>query len=80
MQLINGENYESSDSTEDLDFFWKEEELNRLAKMWHEGMSVMSIAEHYKRDPDEVVLALLHLAKEEKIKKRKGGLFANFKE
>jgi len=65
---------------EDLDFLWKQKDLIHIAEMWKEGDSVLSIAKHFKRDPDEVVLALLHLAKEKKIKKRKGGLFANYKE
>lgn len=60
---------------EDLDFVWQERDLTKIAEMWKDGTSIAKISEHFKRDPDEVMLALIHLAKRNRIKKRKGGLF-----
>jgi hypothetical protein len=60
---------------EEMNFVWDKPELEEMAQMWESGSSVFSIAEHFKReDPDEVVLAIMHLAKKEKISARKSGL------
>jgi hypothetical protein len=59
---------------EDLDFVWDSWELKELSQMWEKGIHVVNIAEHFDRDPDEVLLALIHLAREDKIDRREGGL------
>ena len=59
---------------EDLNFVWDAPELSELSVMWIDGVSVEEIAEHFDRDPDEVVLAIMHLAREDKITARKSGL------
>ncbi|MEH7342728.1 hypothetical protein V7122_02390 [Bacillus sp. JJ1532] len=59
---------------ENLNYFWDEEELFDISSMWHEGNTVEEIAEYFKRDPDEVLIALIHLAREDKITRREGGL------
>jgi len=61
---------------EDLDFYWDSPELKSLKKMWKKGISVIEIANLFERDPDEVLLALIHLAREEKIGQREGGLLS----
>lgn len=48
---------------DDLDFIWDEPELFKLAKMNNEGMSILEMAEAFERDPDEIFLALFHLAR-----------------
>ncbi|MDF2790457.1 MAG: hypothetical protein K0S80_3558 [Neobacillus sp.] len=64
---------------EDLDFLWDEHELMELAVMWRCGSSVEGMTKYFNRnDPDEVVLALIHLAREDKIKARKLGLKGGF--
>jgi glycosyltransferase involved in cell wall biosynthesis len=63
---------------EDLDFVWDEPELLKMARMWERSASVETIANHFKRDPDEVLIALLHLAREDQIKARKLGLKGAF--
>lgn len=60
---------------EDLDFLWDESELLEMAQIWKMGFSIHYIAEYYDRDPDEVLLALIHLGRNEMISSRKGGLF-----
>ncbi|EIJ79151.1 hypothetical protein PB1_16379 [Bacillus methanolicus PB1] len=59
---------------EDLDFVWDSWELQEMVQMWQKGVPVAKIGEHFQRDPDEVLLALIHLAREDKIDRRKGGL------
>lgn len=59
---------------EDLDFLWEEADLDEMASCWKRGMSVKSIAKRFKRDPDEILLALIHLARKDKIKQRESGL------
>lgn len=59
---------------EELDFVWDEPELKRIIRMWECEMSVQHIAERFNRDADEILLALIHLARKEKINRRIGGL------
>jgi len=55
---------------EELDFSWDEDELLELARMNDEGASIREMNEVFKReDPDEIFLALFHLAKTGRIKK-----------
>jgi hypothetical protein len=58
---------------EELNFYWDEPELEKLQRFWSRGLSTEKIAEHFKRDPDEVLIALIYLAREDLIKTRKGG-------
>lgn len=59
---------------EGLDFFWDEPELEDMAQKWDQGVGLIEIAEYFKRDPDEVFLALFHLGRQEKIGRREGGI------
>jgi hypothetical protein len=58
---------------EDCNFIWEKFELDRIVKMWREGMTIFYMGEALKRDPDEVLLAIIHLARKDLIKNRKGG-------
>ena len=59
---------------ENLDFYWDRSELKVMKKMWNLSLSIEYMANHFERDPDEVLLALIHLARKDSITKRKGGL------
>lgn len=59
---------------EDLNFVWDEKELIKISHMWREEKSVTEIGKYFDRDPDEVILALIHLAKCNNISPRKTGL------
>jgi hypothetical protein len=61
---------------EDMNFIWDDPELKQIAKMWKQRYSIEGISKYFDRDPDEVLFALIHLARNDKIKRRKGGLFA----
>jgi hypothetical protein len=60
---------------EGLDFWWDEPELNVIVKMWKGGLSINQMADRFERDPDEVLLAIIHLAREDLIMTRTGGGF-----
>ena len=54
----------------DLDWGWDEDELLELAEMNNSGCSIHEMNQIFKRnDPDEILLALLYLAKSGKIKR-----------
>ncbi len=58
---------------EDSDFEFWESELNIIAEMFTGYEDIERIAAELNRaDPDEVVMAVIHLAKENKLNKRKG--------
>jgi NTP pyrophosphatase (non-canonical NTP hydrolase) len=60
---------------EGLDFWWDEPELDVIVKMWKGGLSIKQMADRFERDPDEVLLAIIHLAREDLIKSKLGGAF-----
>jgi hypothetical protein len=43
---------------EELDFTWDGPELKELKKWWTNGIGIKRIAEHFDRDPDEIIIAL----------------------
>jgi hypothetical protein len=59
---------------EEMNFVWDKHQLNELSEMWADGESIEGIAEHFDRDPDEILLALIHIAREDKITARRTGL------
>lgn len=63
---------------EELNFLWDEDELFDISCMWNDGLSVMYIADYFKKDTDEILIALIHLARNDKINRRKGGLLLGF--
>lgn len=60
---------------EDLDFRWTKKQLDKMERLWKEGKSFNHICnKFYERDRDEVSFALMHLARQDIISSRKGGL------
>lgn len=59
---------------EELNFLWDAPELAEVADMWMKGEGIQDIAEYFDRDPDEIILALMHLARSDHISQRKGSL------
>lgn len=62
---------------EELNFLWDEDELIELAEMWEQHKNIIEISNYFQRNKDELLLAILHLARTDKIKTRKGGFFGN---
>ena len=60
---------------EDLDFIWCRSELKEMRKMWNEGKCLYDMAYHFDRKEEEVFMALLHLSRNGRIKKRVGGVY-----
>lgn len=48
---------------DDLELAMTREQLKRITKAWNDGMELEEIAEDERRDPVEVLLALIHQAK-----------------
>lgn len=60
---------------EDLDFGWTAEVLAEVRKMWEAGVPLAEMAGRLRRDPDEVGLAIIHLARQGEIQSRPGAVF-----
>ena len=58
---------------QDLDFSWYPWEVEKVRELWEQGKSVKKIGEIMERDPDEVTLLIMSLARERKISPRPGG-------
>lgn len=60
---------------EELNFVWCDDEATEVADMWRMGIPIDLIADNFARDPDEVAILLMHLARRGRIKARPGGVF-----
>ncbi|PEO37548.1 helix-turn-helix domain containing protein [Bacillus wiedmannii] len=61
---------------EELDMFWDEDDVLRVKNTWKNNESVFAIGEKLQRDPDEVALLIMDLARKGAIGKRALGLGA----
>ncbi|UOQ43377.1 hypothetical protein MUN89_15815 [Halobacillus salinarum] len=52
---------------EDLELTFNKRQLQHIRRAWNWGIGLEKIASRYKRDPDEVFLALFHLARKGQI-------------
>lgn len=55
---------------EEMNFIWSEEEVNEFINLWNSGIDILSIAEHFNRDPDEVGLLVIDQARNGSIASR----------
>ncbi len=62
---------------DDLDFSWFPAEVAKVKQLWNQGLHIADIATKVKRDQDEVAVLIMHLAREEKIAKRKMEVLGN---
>lgn len=60
---------------EDLNFFWDIHQVIEFDALWRAGWSIFYIADHFGRDPDEIVLLVMDRKRKDKIGDRKGGVF-----
>ncbi|MEH7392430.1 hypothetical protein [Bacillus sp. JJ1474] len=63
---------------EELNFVWDAPELKEIARLWEQSADVRLIANRFDRDPDEVLFALIHLARRDKITGREGSLLLEY--
>ena len=59
----------------ELDFSWYPGEVEQVAQLWREGLHIADIAEKMKRDIDEVAILIMDLARKNKVRRRKNGVF-----
>lgn len=60
---------------EHLDFLYDWSELLELIIIWERGLSLRYASEYFERPIAEIMLAIMHLSRIDKIKRRRGGLF-----
>ncbi|MHB8280772.1 MAG: hypothetical protein ACYDIA_24480 [Candidatus Humimicrobiaceae bacterium] len=58
---------------DELDFSWGIPEKGAVIHMWEQGISLADISKEVRRDPDEVALLLMDLARKDVIKRRSEG-------
>ncbi|CEG29594.1 hypothetical protein [Bacillus sp. B-jedd] len=57
------------------DFTFDQWELDLITDLWKKGVHPLRITKRLNRkDPDEILLALIHIARQGKIRNRKNGL------
>ncbi|MCI0767382.1 helix-turn-helix domain-containing protein [Bacillus sp. TL12] len=61
---------------EELDMLWDEDDILLVREAWKNNESVFAIGEKLQRDPDEVALLIMDLARKNVIRKRPMGLGA----
>lgn len=59
----------------ELDFSWYPGEVEQVAQMWREGLHIAKIAEMLERDIDEAAVLIMDLARKNKVRRRKNGVF-----
>lgn len=55
---------------EDMDLIWDEKEVSQFVALWNCGKDILSIAEHFNRDPDEIGLLVIDQARKGFIEPR----------
>lgn len=58
---------------QDLDFSWYPWEVEKVRELWSQGKSIPRIGKIVGRDPDEVTVLIMSLAREQRIRNRPGG-------
>ena len=58
---------------EELDMLWDEDEVVQVKEAWNNNESVFAIGEKMQRDPDEVALLIMDLARKGAIEKGRWG-------
>ncbi len=61
----------------DMDLSWYADEVSRIIELWNAGAPLEHMAKEMARDPDEVGILLLDLARGKRIENREGGVFGN---
>lgn len=62
---------------DDVEFAWRKSDITEVVKMWNKGEGIKYIASKVDRNIDETFLLLLHLAREDVIKKRDSFIWGN---
>jgi len=48
---------------EQMDFHWTQDSVAEFRRLWRTGLTLPQIAEHFNRDPDEVMLLVIDQAR-----------------
>ena len=63
---------------EDANFKWTHKQVKDFRYLWRSGMSIVHIADYFKRPQEEVVVLLLDQALRGRVKKRRNGLLGDY--
>ncbi|MHB1420820.1 MAG: hypothetical protein ACYCX4_14785, partial [Bacillota bacterium] len=58
---------------EDLDFSWYAGQVQQVIGWWNEGISIFEMGICLARDPDEIAMLIMDLARQGRIQKRETG-------
>ncbi|UOF90822.1 helix-turn-helix domain containing protein [Fodinisporobacter ferrooxydans] len=62
---------------EDMDFIWDMKDIERVERMWEDGISIQAMSRRLDRDTDEIAVLIIDRVRKEKIKPRREGVFGN---
>lgn len=62
---------------EDIDFIWREQDVDEVERMWREGYDIRAIAKVLRRHVDEVTVLIIDRARRGTIKRRPMGVFGD---
>lgn len=62
---------------EEMNFMWTNEEVKAMTEMWDAGISVVDMANYFKRTPEETLLLIIDRNKKGRLKTRKRGIFGD---
>ncbi len=64
---------------EDLNFGWARAQMTEFRQLWGLGQSIPKIAKYFGRQDDEVLLLMIHEARQGNVSARPGGIFGQAK-
>jgi hypothetical protein len=59
---------------EDFDWRWERDDVMKLDELWKLGYNIITIADYFHRDPDEVLVLLFDRMRKGRLEQRAGGL------
>lgn len=68
----NGHPYVALEAGPPFDFHWSQADVRRVIQFWDTGLPAQQIAGLLARDPDEVAVLIIDLARREIISGRRG--------
>jgi len=60
---------------EELNFLWREQDVEKVERLWREGYDIRAIAKIVKRNVDEVAILIMDRARCGALKRRPTGVF-----
>ncbi len=78
--FTNGHPYTALEAGPDFSFQWPPAQVRKVIQMWEAGIPIDTMAKRLSRDPDEVAVLIIDLARREIIGNRIGGVWGEKEE